>query len=67
MSWLEQFAITIVLGVLNQVIKDPTKKAALQSVLLGLANDIYESYGIVPPAGPATATASNTVTVRKIG
>jgi hypothetical protein len=65
MSWLEQFAITIVLGVLNQVIKDPTKKAALQSVLLGLANDIYESYGIVPPATAATATAS--VTVRKIG
>jgi hypothetical protein len=57
MSWLEQFAITIVLGVLNQVIKDPAKKAALQTVLLGLANDIYAEYGMVPPASAETVTA----------
>jgi hypothetical protein len=50
MSWLEQFAITIVLGVLQQVIKDPSKKAALQSVLIGVANDIYTTYGMVPPS-----------------
>jgi hypothetical protein len=56
MSWLEQFAITIVLGVLNQVIKDPAKKVELQSVLIGLANDIYESYGMVPPSPTSTTS-----------
>jgi hypothetical protein len=57
MNWLEQFAITIVLGILQQVIKDPTKKAALQTVLVGVANDIYASYGLVPPAAPADPAA----------
>lgn len=50
MSWLEQFAVTIVLGILSQVIKDPAKKAELKSVLLGLANDIYAGYDLLPLA-----------------
>lgn len=56
MNPLEQFAITIVLGVLNTVIKNPAHKAALQSQLLGVADDIYETYGVTPPPRP-TATA----------
>jgi hypothetical protein len=55
MNWLEQFAITIVLGILQQVIKDPAKKVELQAVLLGVANNIYAEYGMVPPPAPAVA------------
>jgi hypothetical protein len=54
MGILEQFAITIVLGILQLVIKDPAAKAELQAVLLGVANDIYAAYGQAPP--PATLT-----------
>ena len=55
MNPLEQFAITIVLGVLQTVVKNPTSKAALQGQLLGVATDIAASYGytLTPPATPA--------------
>jgi hypothetical protein len=53
MSILEQFAITIVLGVLQLVVKNPAAKAELQTQLLGIANDIYAAYGQAPPATPA--------------
>ena len=62
MSWLEQFAITIVLGILQQVVKNPAKKAELKDVLVGVANDIYASYGI-PPAAPVASPASPAVSV----
>jgi hypothetical protein len=62
MSWLEQFAITIILGILQQVIKDPAKKAELQNLLVGLANDIYESYGMSPPAPPTPAPITTPTT-----
>jgi hypothetical protein len=65
MSWLEEFAITMILGILNQVIKDPAKKAELQGALLGLAADIYAAYGQVPPTG--TTQATDSVQVRRIG
>lgn len=58
MNWLEQFAITIVLGILQQVIKNPAKKAELENVLVGLATDIFVSYGLTPPAAaPLKVTA----------
>ena len=66
MGILEQFAITIVLGILQLVIKDPAAKAELQAVLLGIANDIYTAYGMIPPAS-ATATSTINVGKRKIG
>lgn len=49
MNFLEQLAINVILGVLQQVIKNPAKKAELKSVLLGLADDIDISYGLTPP------------------
>ena len=50
MSILEQFAITIILGVLQLVVKNPAAKKALEAQLVGIANDIYAAYGMVPPA-----------------
>jgi hypothetical protein len=62
MNWLEQFAITIVLGVLNQVIKDPALKAQLQTQLIGIASDIAATYGYTLTA-PGGAVAQ----VKRIG
>jgi hypothetical protein len=53
MSILEQFAITILLGVLQLVIKNPAAKAELQEQLLGIAADIFAAYGQTPPATAA--------------
>lgn len=50
MSWLEQFAITVILGLLQQVIKNPATAAVLKAQLVGVANDIYLVYGMTPPA-----------------
>jgi hypothetical protein len=52
MSFLEQFAIQIILSVLQATIKNPASKAALQTQLIGVASDIAEVYGytLTPPA-----------------
>lgn len=47
---LEAFAVSIVLGVLQQVVKNPAHAAMMKEMLLGLATDIFTTYGIVPPA-----------------
>lgn len=49
MSWLEEMAINVVMGLLHQFIKNPAKAASLRTLLLGLASDIFTSYGIIPP------------------
>lgn len=59
MNQLEQFAIMIIMGVLNSVIKNPAHKATMQSVLLNLAADIQMSYSLTPPEMPAVAVASS--------
>jgi hypothetical protein len=46
---LETMAVTMVLGILQLVIKNPSKQAAVQAQLIGLANDIYGVYGIAVP------------------
>lgn len=56
MNPLEQFAITIVLGILQTVVKNPVHSAALETQLVGIANDIYLAYGLVPPT-PASKPA----------
>ena len=53
MSILEQFAITIILGVLQLVVKNPASKTQLEAQLLGVANGIYAAYGMTPPAAAA--------------
>lgn len=57
MNQLEQFAVTMVLGTLQHVVKNPTHAALLKNQLVGLADDIYKSYGMTPAAQP-TASAS---------
>lgn len=49
MSWLEEMAISIILGALHQFVKNPAKQAAMRTLLLGVADDIYVSYQVVPP------------------
>jgi hypothetical protein len=49
MSFLEQFAINIILGIVQSTVKNPTHKAAVQAQLLGVADDIYLAYGFTPP------------------
>lgn len=57
MNPLEAMAISMVLGTLQTVIKDPKHKALLQNQLLGLAADIQTAYGLVPPTAPAPTAA----------
>lgn len=49
MNVLEQFAITVMLSLIQMVIKNPETAAKVKGQLLGLADDIYEAYGTVPP------------------
>jgi hypothetical protein len=69
MNVLEQFAITIVLGLLQMVIKNPAVKVELQTQLLGIAGDIYAAYGMTPPESPVgnDPSATFTTVVRKVG
>jgi len=54
MNQLEAFAITMVLGILQSTVKNPAHKAALQSQLIGVADDIYAAYGMNVPVPTAT-------------
>jgi hypothetical protein len=49
MSWIEEMAVSILLGVLHQVVKNPAKAAAVKAAMLGLADEIYASFGVTPP------------------
>jgi hypothetical protein len=62
MSFTLQFAINILLDVLQLVIKNPALKAEVQTVLLDIANQIYAVYGQAPPTQVTSA-----VNVKKIG
>lgn len=52
MDLFEQMAISMVLGILQQVVKNPAKKAAMQVLLFHVADSIDEIYGVTPPAHP---------------
>jgi len=64
MTVLEQFAITIVLGLLQLVIKNPNSAAELKTQLLGVADDIYSAYGLTPPDETATPAITTKVIAR---
>ena len=51
LSMLEQFAISILMGVLQSVIKNPAHKAAVKDQMTGVATDILQAYGytVTPP------------------
>jgi hypothetical protein len=55
MDFWFQMGITILKGVLASLHVDLSKKALLQSVLLGVANDIYVLYDMTPPTAPAAS------------
>ena len=61
MNPLESFAITMVLGILQSVVKNPAHKAVLENQLVGVADQIYAAYGLVPPA-PAPAASAPALT-----
>lgn len=49
MTVLEQFAITILMGLLQLVIKNKDTAAKVKGHLLLVADDIYLAYGLTPP------------------
>lgn len=55
MNPLEALAISVIMATLQQVVKDPKSKAALQAQLVGVGTTILEEYGytITPPANAA--------------
>lgn len=58
MNYLEHFAISIVMGILQQTVKNPKHAAALRTQLLGVASDIFLAYGITPPEIPDASPAA---------
>ena len=58
MNPLETFAITMVLGIVQSTVKNPQHAAILKTQLIGVADQIYMTYGLVPAslAPPAPET-----------
>jgi hypothetical protein len=52
MNFWEQFAISMIKGILAGLHFDINKAATLKKVLMGIANDIYVLYDAVPPTPP---------------
>lgn len=52
MDLFEQMVINMLLGILQQVVKNPAKKVALQVLLFHVADSIYETYAVTPPTHP---------------
>lgn len=57
MNYLETFAISILMGVLQQVVKNPAHKAAVQAQMVGIASEILAAYGYTVTAPPTAPTA----------
>lgn len=58
MNWWEEMALHVVLGVVSAVVKNPAKKAALQQILLHLADTIYATYGMTATGAPPASSAN---------
>lgn len=52
MHFWEQFAISILKGLLAGLHVDTTRKSTLKTALLSIANDIYALYDLTPPPPP---------------
>lgn len=57
MNALESFAITVIMGILQQVVKNPAHAAAVEGQLVGVATQILETYGYTVTAPPASPTS----------
>lgn len=53
MNALESFAITVIMGILQQVIKNPAHASAVEGQLVGVATQILNTYGYTVTAPPA--------------
>jgi hypothetical protein len=60
MNWIVEFAISIITGILGQVIKNPAKYSELLTVLEDLETDLGQAIAALqaqqPGGGTATAT-----------
>jgi len=59
MSWIEEFAVTVVIGILNQVIKSPKAKAGYRTVLVHIQEDVTEAIQAIDAAGGAPTTTGS--------
>ena len=50
MSWLEEMFISFALSVVRGLVKNPAHAAAVRAQMLGIADDIYNAYGIQAPS-----------------
>lgn len=60
MNQLEAFAMTMIIGIVHGTVKNPAHKLALQGQLVGIADLIYASYGMVSPASLNTVVPDGT-------
>jgi len=49
LNFWEEFAVTIVSGLVRHLVHNPAKLAGVRNILLHLADDIYTVFGITPP------------------
>lgn len=61
MSWVEELAVSVVIGILNEVIKSPKAKADYLTVLQHIQADVNEAIQAIQTATqapPASGTGS---------
>ena len=59
MSWIEELAVTVVIGILNQVIKSPAAKAGYLTVLQHIQADATEAIQAIQTATATSATTAS--------
>lgn len=52
MSWIENLALTVVLGILSQVIKNPSKVSVEKSVIQHIRDDATIALASIDPTAP---------------
>jgi hypothetical protein len=58
MNWIVEFAISIITGILHQVIKNPKSYASLLTVLEDLDADLQQAISALQSGAPTSTTAS---------
>jgi hypothetical protein len=51
-SWIEELGITVMMGILTKLKKDPSNVPKFKLVLTHIVNDACEILGVVPPTIP---------------
>lgn len=63
MNILESMFISFGLQIVSLVVKDPVHSQQVKTQLLGIADDIYEAYGIAPSPRPVDVVSTAPVPV----